>query len=111
MTGHVCRWCGSHEIDDETTTDTVFACGSARRLFSDICFQSAGCEEILNLRKRIAAAVEAAQQANRFDMSAERDGSMVAQLVSDGGYAWASVLDDIVSILQGNSPTNLEGST
>ena len=63
------------------------------------------------LQKRIAKATEAAQQANRINLLTVRNGRASAQVCSDGCYAWASVLDDIVSILQGNTPENQESST
>lgn len=99
MSGSACIWCGLHEIDDGTT-DTVFACGSSRRLFSDICFQSAGCEEILQLRKRIADAIELARQADRFDVI-EWDGGTAVVREDDKPYAWATSLDEIAAILEG----------
>ena len=67
-------------------------------------------EHIEAMERRIATAVEAAQQANRFSLLTRRNGRPSAQVCSDGDYAWASVLDDIVSILHGNTPKKLEGS-
>ena len=66
---------------------------------------------IEQLEKRIAKTTEAAQQANRINLLTVRNGRASAQVCSDGCYAWASVLDDIVSILQGNTPENQESST
>ena len=113
-----CRWCGCAEIirDGFPTIDggreVLFACRSVWYETAmgwvrdpEQCGGQAGM-----LYKRIATAVEATQQASRFDIIAERDGTIIAHPDSTGCYAWASVLDDIAAILQGNIPEIPEGS-
>ena len=103
-----CKWCGSHEIDDDdTTTDIVFACGSTRRFFSDICFQSVPCAEILDLRNRIADALAALAAIERH----EADSDLEFERVSEHGeWVLFEDLKPVVSILQGNSPEIPDGS-
>lgn len=113
-----CRWCGCAEIisdgfpEIDGGREVLFACGSvwyeaAMGWVRDPlqCGGQAG-----RLYKRIADAVEATQQASRFDLVAGRHGGIDAEPDSAGCYAWASVLDDIAAILQGNSPEIPEGS-
>ena len=103
MSGNACLWCGLHEIDDGTT-DTVFACGSSRR-FLDMWFQSAGCEEILNLRQRLADAVAALAAIERHEAGSD----VGFERISDHGeWVLFEDLQPVVDILSGNSPTELE---
>jgi hypothetical protein len=64
---------------------------------------------IEDLQRRIAEAIDAAQRADRFDVI-EWDGGTAVVREDDNQYAWATSLDEIAAILEGNSPTNLEGS-
>jgi hypothetical protein len=65
-------------------------------------FQSIGCEEILNLRKRIADAIDAVRRADRFDVI-EWDGGTAVVREDDNQYAWATSLDEIAVILEGKA--------
>lgn len=116
---NVCKFCGTGQQGEDTLG---YQCASWRYRGSDIWIQSAVCQQrslqlrlhyeqtIEVLERRMATAIEAAEQASRFDIIAERDGTIIAQPDSTGCYAWASVLDDIAGILQGNSPEIPEGS-
>lgn len=119
---NVCKFCGA-KCTESVLRDYVSAyhCGSwhdgagqwsqgiaCRNRCEQIRVQLEG--TIQTLRKRIAKAIEAANQANRFGIVTEH-GITTARPSSAGCYAWASVLDDIASILTGNNPEKQEGST
>ena len=61
MTGSVCKWCGLHEIRDREG-EVYFACGSSCYDISGVWEQSTGCVEILDLRQRIADAIDSEQE-------------------------------------------------
>ena len=106
MTADKCQWCGLHEIDDGTT-DIVFACGSSRRCL-DMWFQSVGCEEILNLRKRIADAVAALAAIERIERN-EAGADVGFERVSEhGDWVLFEDLEPVRDILTGNSPKESE---
>ena len=99
-----CRWCGLPEIDDGTT-DTVFACGSSRRLFSDIYFQSAGCEEIVSLRNCILKSVAAMAAIERHEAGSDVG---FEQISKHGEWVLFEDLRPVQDILTGNSPKESE---
>ena len=71
MTG-TCIWCGLEMIDD-TTQDTVYACGSMQHSSSDVWSQSTGCVEIMRSRRRIQRATKTLEDANQMMMRLDDD--------------------------------------
>lgn len=100
MSGNVCKFCGLHDISNMDGA-VYYACGSSCYDISGAWEQSLGCVEILDLRNRIAEAIDKSQRAIRFGL--ERDSTIRCMFAND--------MDRVIAILEGNSPKNLEGST
>lgn len=107
MSESVCEFCGLHDISNMDGA-VYYACGSSRYDISGVWEQSTGCAEILELRKRIAAAVEAIEAITRNGIDAEDD-ALIIEEIQCGEWVWWEDLDVVTDILQGNSPEILEG--
>ena len=125
MSGNACKWCGTRV---HSRIGGVYLCGSSSLAGewkqSDTCQQrsvelrseneqtieilkarEANTVEALrghieDLHKRIADAIDAARQADRFDVI-EWDGGTAVVREDDNQYAWATSLDEIAAILEG----------
>ena len=84
MRPNECIWCGLELLDD-TTHDTIFACGTVQHPRSDCWSQSTGCEEIMRSRERIKRAVEVLEGAERCN----------------GGWLDVIEVDQAIAILKG----------
>lgn len=110
-----CQYCECAGVASDHNHARRFLCGTVWNIEHQSWECCINCARrcvvpLMELRKRVAKAIEATQQANRFDLVAGRHGGIDAESDSAGCYAWASVLDDIAAILQGNSPEIPEGS-
>ena len=97
MTG-TCIWCGLEMIDD-TTQNTVYACGSMQHSSSDVWSQSTGCEEIMRLCERVQRAVEAMEGSYRIIIKLNGDNEDVV---------FATDVDRAVGILEGEEDGKAE---
>lgn len=102
-----CKWCGLSEVDDGTL-DTVFACGSSWRC-QDMWFQSTGCEEVVELRKRVATAIAAIEAITTYRLEKDDHGAWLKG-ASDGIWMDRLEVENVKKILQGNNPEIPEGS-
>jgi hypothetical protein len=96
-----------HEIRD-LEGEVYFACGSSCYSISGVWEQSTGCGEILDLQRRLAEALAALTAIERHEAGSD----LGFEIVSDHGeWVLFEDLRPVVDILEGNSPTNLEGSS
>lgn len=89
-----CIWCG-HEPLNDTTHETVYACGTVQHPRSDVWSQSAGCMEIMRSRNRIKRAVEVLEGGERIMMMLDEDDEDVSFVVP------ATDVDRSIGILGG----------
>ena len=125
-----CIWCGLELLDD-TTHDTIFACGTVRHPRSDRWSQSTGCKEIMRSREQIQRAdqdmeIVKAREANAVTALQSHTRTLESRiqraieairaanryyllgevaLIPDetGNLTQACVLDDVAAILEGKS--------
>lgn len=104
-----CIWCGLHDVRN-IDGEVYFACGSSCYDISGVWEQSTGCAEILELRKRVAAAVEASKAVPRYAMEADSHLAVLPLPDRQGDWVCCEDIDAVRDILQGNSPEISEGS-
>ena len=103
-----CKWCGAKAT---VLHRNIFShCGTWISTSHHAVSRSARCERD-ELRQQIDAAVKALQDIPRCEVYADDQFGIYDERNEHGEWVQWDELDDVVEILKGNSPINLEGST
>ncbi len=101
-----CKWCGCDEVVTETLVMTAFRCFSSywsdnqQWDLSEACaMKCAG--QVLQLRQRMAAAVEALKTIDRYSIEGVYDFGAIGKYDKLGDWVHFEDLEAVVAILEG----------
>jgi len=102
-----CKWCGAKAT---VLHRNIFShCGTWICTSSHAVSRSARCERD-ELRRRVNAAAKALQGMTRHEIEPDDQFGILSEYNEHGHWVEWDDVEDVVKILTGNSPTNLEGS-